>query len=57
MNEQEILARWEAEKPFYRAWAKLVGQEIEGRLVPAIAPTALDYFLKVPMVPPTSPRF
>ena len=51
MNEQEILARWEADKPLYRAWAKLIGQEIEGRLVPVVAPTPWDYFLKVPMVP------
>ena len=51
MNEQEILARWEADKPLYRAWAKLIDQEIERRLVSAIAPTPLDYFLKVPMVP------
>lgn len=51
MNEQEILERWEADKPLYRAWAKLIAQEIERRLIPAIAPTPLDYFLKVPMVP------
>lgn len=51
MNEQEILARWETDKPLYRAWAKLISQEIEGRLVPIVAPTPLDYFLKVPMVP------
>ena len=51
MNEQEILERWESDKPLYRAWAKLIAQELERRLVPIIAPTALDYFLKVPMVP------
>lgn len=51
MNEQDILARWEADKPLFKAWAKLIGQEIEQRLVAAIAPTPLDYFLKVPMVP------
>lgn len=51
MNEQQILERWEADKPFYKAWAKFIGQEIERRLLPAIAPTPLDYFLKVPMVP------
>lgn len=51
MNEQEILELWETDKPFYRAWAKLIGQEIERRLVSAIAPTPLEYFLKVPMVP------
>lgn len=51
MREQEILERWEADKPLYWAWAKLIAQEIERRLVPAVAPTPLDYFLKVPMVP------
>ncbi len=51
MSEQEILKRWEADKPLYRAWAKLIAQEIERRLVPVVAPTPLDYFLKVPMVP------
>ena len=51
MTEQEILKRWEADKPLYRAWAKLIAQEIERRLVPVVAPTPLDYFLKVPMVP------
>jgi putative GTP pyrophosphokinase len=51
VSEQEILKRWEADKPLYRAWAKLIAQEIERRLVPVVAPTPLDYFLKVPMVP------
>ena len=51
MNEQEILGRWEADKPYYSAWADLIGQEIKRRLEPRIAPTPLDYFLKVPMVP------
>lgn len=51
MKEREILERWEADKPLYRAWAKLISQEIARRLIPAIAPTPLDYFLKVPMVP------
>lgn len=51
MNEQEILGRWEKDKPLYRAWASFIGREIERRLVPAIAPTPLGYFLKVPMEP------
>jgi ppGpp synthetase/RelA/SpoT-type nucleotidyltranferase len=51
VNEQEILERWETDKPLYRAWAEFIGQEIEQRILPAIAPTTLDYFLKVPMVP------
>ena len=51
MNEQEILARWDADKPLYRAWARLITLEIERRLIPIVAPTPVDYFLKVPMVP------
>jgi len=51
VNEQEFLERWENEKPFYKAWAKLITQEIEKRLVPAIAPITLEYFLKVPIAP------
>jgi len=51
VNEQEILARWEADKPLYRAWATFIGREIQRRLIAVIAPTPLDYFLKVPMVP------
>ncbi|WP_454008455.1 GTP pyrophosphokinase [Alcaligenes phenolicus] len=51
MSEKDILERWEREKPLYRAWASLIGHEIERRLVPAIAPTPLGYFLKVPMEP------
>ena len=51
VNEQEILERWETDKPLYRAWSKLIAQEIERRLIPVIAPIHLDYFLKIPMVP------
>jgi putative GTP pyrophosphokinase len=51
VTEQEIRARWDAEKPLYEAWAKLIAQEIERRLVSIIAPIDKDYFLKVPMVP------
>lgn len=51
MNEQDILEQWEKEKPLYLAWALLISREIEQRLVPAIAPATLGYFLKVPMEP------
>lgn len=51
MNEQEILAKWHADKPLYQAWAEMIAQEIERGLVRAISPTPLDYFLKVPTVP------
>lgn len=51
MNEQQFLERWEQDKPFYKAWANLIGQEIERRLAPLITPMSLDYFLKVPATP------
>lgn len=51
MNEQEILERWEADKPLYMAWAKFISQKIAQHLESAIAPTPMDYFLKVPVVP------
>lgn len=51
MNELEILERWEADKPYYKAWAKLISQEIERQLLPVITPMPLGYFLKVPMDP------
>lgn len=51
MNEQEILERWEADKPLFMAWAEFIAQKIAQRLEPAIAPTPIDYFLKVPIVP------
>lgn len=51
MKEQEILKRWQEEKPLYKAWAALIAKEIEGRLIPAIEPTPLGDFLKVDMKP------
>jgi ppGpp synthetase/RelA/SpoT-type nucleotidyltranferase len=51
MNEQEFLKRWSEEKSLYEAWALFVSQEIERRLVAKIAPTPLEYFLKVPTIP------
>jgi len=51
VSEQEILERWESEKPQYVAWARLIAREVESRLVSVIAPVTLDYFLKVPMAP------
>ena len=51
MNEQDILERWQADKPLYQAWAKFIAHEIETRLLPAIAPTPLEYFLKIPVEP------
>lgn len=51
MTEQRILERWHADKGKYEAWAKLIGQLIETQLISVIAPTPLEYFLKVPPLP------
>lgn len=51
MTEQEFLKRWEHEKPVYQAWADFIKNKIEQALTAAIAPTQLDYFLKVPVKP------
>lgn len=51
MNEQEILERWDADKPLYRAWARLIEKEIEHRLRQVLPGVPLEDFLKVPLVP------
>ncbi|WP_047516642.1 MULTISPECIES: GTP pyrophosphokinase [unclassified Methylophilus] len=51
MTEQEFLKRWEQEKPVYQAWADFIKYTIEQALKTSIAPTQLDYFLKVPVKP------
>jgi putative GTP pyrophosphokinase len=49
MTEAEILARWENDKPIYYAWSELIAQKICSQLKDAIAPTTLEYFIKVPL--------
>jgi len=51
VNEQEIRDRWNSDKPFYKVWSELIDKKIKQQLAEAIAPTPLDYFLKVPAVP------
>jgi ppGpp synthetase/RelA/SpoT-type nucleotidyltranferase len=51
MTEAEFLERWRAEMPLYAAWGDFVLARINERLAAAIAPTALDYFIKVPVKP------
>ena len=51
MTEAEFLQRWHSEKPIYEAWGHFVLECITERLAKDIAPTALDYFLKVPAKP------
>ena len=51
MTEAEFLTRWLAEKQLYAAWGDFVLDRINERLATEIAPTDLDYFLKVPTKP------
>lgn len=51
MNEAEFLERWHSERPLYIAWGEFVLNHINGCLAKEIAPTTLDYFIKVPAKP------
>lgn len=51
MNEAEIVARWESDRPIYEAWANVVRDEICSAIEADIHPTTLDEFLKVPVRP------
>jgi putative GTP pyrophosphokinase len=51
MTEAEFLKCWRSEKPLYEAWGDYILARLIERLAADIAPTALDYFLKVPVKP------
>lgn len=51
MTESEFLDRWRSEHPVYTAWGDFVLARIQERLIPAIAPVSLNYFIKVPPQP------
>lgn len=51
MTEAEFLDRWRAEMPLYVAWGDFVLARMSERLAEEIAPTALDYFIKIPVKP------
>lgn len=51
MNESDVIARWEADKPLYQAWAGFVVLKICSGLEGLIAPQPLKEFIKVPAEP------
>lgn len=51
MNELDFIARWQIEKPIYRAWGRFVINQVCAKLTSEIAPKPVDVFLKLP---PTS---
>ncbi len=51
MTEAEFIERWHAEIPLYAAWGDFVLALINERLAAEVAPTTLDYFIKVPVKP------
>ncbi|QDC44584.1 GTP pyrophosphokinase [Methylophilus medardicus] len=51
MTEDQFRKRWDTEKPVYQAWADFIKHNIEQALAASIAPTTLDYFLKIPVKP------
>ena len=48
MTEADFLVRWRAERLLYSAWGEFVLARISERLAVEVAPTSLDYFIKVP---------
>lgn len=51
MTEKDFLERWLAEKQLYTAWGEFVLARINERLAAEVAPTTLDYFVKVSAKP------
>lgn len=51
MTEEDFLSRWLAEKALYEAWGEFVLARINERLAAEVAPTRLEYFIKVPATP------
>lgn len=48
MTEEQLLARWVAERPMYEAWGDHVVKTITEKLAPLIAPVSSAVFLRVP---------
>lgn len=50
-NESEFIARWRKEEPIYAAWGRFVGGRLSEILRGRVAPTRLELFLKLPVIP------
>jgi putative GTP pyrophosphokinase len=49
--ETEFLDRWRKDDPIYAAWGRFVGAKLSDAIRGRVAPTKLDLFLKLPVVP------
>jgi putative GTP pyrophosphokinase len=49
--ESEFLDRWRREEPIYAAWGRFVGAQIAEAIRGRVAPTKLELFLKLPVIP------
>ncbi len=51
MTEAEFIERWRREQPLYAAWGRFVGSQLAALIQGRVAPTKLEMFLKLPVVP------
>jgi putative GTP pyrophosphokinase len=49
--ESEFLDRWRNEEPTYAAWGRFVGGRLSEAIRGRVAPTKLEMFLKLPVIP------
>lgn len=49
--EAAFLERWRQEEPLYAAWGRFVGSALTGRIAGKVAPTKLEMFLRIPVIP------
>ena len=50
-SESEFSDRWRSEEPIYAAWGRFVGMTLSDAIQGRVAPTKLDLFLKLPVIP------
>ncbi len=51
MLESDFLERWQKEGACYAAWGRFVANELRDAIAQRVAPTTLELFLKMPVVP------
>jgi ppGpp synthetase/RelA/SpoT-type nucleotidyltranferase len=51
MTESEFIDRWRKEGPIYAAWGRFVAGKLSDAIQGRVAPTKLELFLKLPVIP------
>jgi putative GTP pyrophosphokinase len=54
--ETEFLGRWRKDEPIYAAWGRFVGATLSDAIRGRVAPTKLELFLKLPVIPRVKER-